>query len=208
MSTISILVIGGFVFYVMNTQERERALRPVLILLSRTHAALCRLLAGSRWLVVGMVTGNPWAVTAVVTALTVVLNAQTPRVDWPALPDLQPEIERLIAIEENNARIYDAAVAQFKLGAITAEGLVRVIKTSLIPELQDTNLRLQSLDRVRAEHRSLLLQAREYLQLRSESWRLRAEALERRSMATLKLADRIEHVSLDVLQRVRHEEER
>jgi 5-methylthioribose kinase len=72
-----------------------------------------------------------------------------------------------------------------------------------MPELQAIADRLRSLNQTRADHRALLMQAEEYVRLRSESWRLRIDALQTRSLATLKTADRVERLSLDALARVR-----
>lgn len=112
--------------------------------------------------------------------------------------------KNLIAVEEHTSHLYDAAVAQFRLGTLSAERLARLIEMTLIPELQETTLRIESLNQIRTEQQPLLVQAKQYLQLRSESWRLRAEALEKRSLDALKSAERIERVSLEALERVRH----
>jgi predicted HTH domain antitoxin len=122
------------------------------------------------------VLGSPWAVAGVVTAAALVLNAhtRTMTVDWQALTDARPEMEKLIAVEEHTSHLYDAAVAQFRLGTLSAERLARLIEMTLIPELQEMTLRIESLNQVRTEQQPLLVQAKQYLQLRSESWRLRA----------------------------------
>lgn len=208
MSIIALLVVAGFALYVMTPGERLSAMRPALVTLRAARGAVDRWWRGFKWLGVGFVTGNPWAVTVGVLMILLVLNAPTQRVAWPTLSDVRPEIERLIAVEEHTARVYDAAVAQFKLGALSADGLTRIIKTSLIPELQDVTLRLQSINQISAEHRALLTHAKEYLQLRSESWRLRAEALERHNLAELKTAEQIESISLQALARVKRRETR
>ena len=203
MAIIACLAIAGFACYVMTPDERARFLGPALACLRMAKRAGLRVAAGAKWLMVGLVSGNPWAVTAVVLATVFGVHVRSQGADWRALTDVRPEIERLVAIEEHTARAYDAAVAQFQLGALSAEALAGVIKTSLIPEYQEVTTRLRSLGRIRAEHRSLLSQAQEILQLRSESWRLRAEALEKRNMSALKLAEGVERVSLKALERVR-----
>lgn len=201
MSKIALLVLAAFAFYVMNKDERMRLLRPAVVLLKRSAAGV---LGGTRWLIVGLCSGNLWAVGGVVMAGALVLNAHTRTVDWQALTDVRPEIEKLIAVEKQTSHVYEAAVAQFKLGTLSAERLARLIETTLIPELQETTLRIESLGQIRTEQRPLLEQAKQYLQLRSESWRLRAEALEQRSLDALRSADRIERVSLEALEGVRH----
>jgi hypothetical protein len=204
MTIISLLVLAGFAFYVLNNDERRRALRPAIVLLGRGRAALGRTVAGAKWLVVGLVSGNPWAViTVVVTTVAIVLSAQVRGTNWQTLTDITPEIERLIALEEKATQVYDAAVAQLKLGAVSPEALAAIIKTSLIPELQEATLRLQALDSPVGDRRPLLSHAKEYLQLRRESWRLRAEALDQHSLSGLKTAETLERISLEALARLR-----
>jgi hypothetical protein len=202
MSKIALFVLVGFALYVMNGQERLRLVRPLLGLLRLTGRSLAPGARGAKWLIVGLFSGNPWAVTGVVLAIVLALNLHIPA-GWRTLTDVRPEIERLIATEEHTARIYDSAVAQFRRGVLSADGLATTITTSVMPELQVIADRLRSLNQTRADHRALLMQAEEYVRLRSESWRLRIDALQTRSMTTLKTADRVERLSLDALARVR-----
>jgi hypothetical protein len=207
MTIISLLVLVGYGFYLLNYDERQLAIRPAALLFGWAKAALGRAVAGVKWLVIGLVSGNPWAVTMVVTTVAIVLNVQIRGTNWPALTDITPEIERLIAIEEKATQVYDAAVGQFRLGAVSPEALATIIKTSLIPELQEATLRLQSLEGLLEDRRPLLAHAKEYLQLRHESWRVRAEALEQHSMSGLKTAEALERISLKALARLRSPDE-
>jgi len=200
---IALFVLVGFAIYVMNGQERLRLVWPLLGLIRLTGRSLARGARGTKWLIIGVFSGNPWAVTGVVLAVVLALNLHIPAAGWKTLTDVRPEIERLIATEEHTARIYDSAVAQFRRGVLSADGLAGTITTSVMPELQAIADRLRSLNQTRADHRALLIQAEEYVRLRSESWRLRIDALQTRSLATLKTADRVERLSLDVLARVR-----
>jgi hypothetical protein len=111
------------------------------------------------------------------------------------LADVRPEIERLIAAEERTVRAYEAAVSQFKLGALSAEALAETINRRITPELQALRLRLMSIGDVREEHADVLSRAKEYVRLRDESWRLRSQALRQRSMGALKHADTAERTS-------------
>lgn len=203
MTIFSLLVLVGYAFYVLNYDERQLAIRPAVLMLGRAKPALGRTMAGVKWLVIGLVSGNPWAVTLVVTAVAIVLSAHVRGSNWQTLTDITPEIERLIAIEEKATQVYDAAVGQLKLGAASPEALAAIIKTSLIPELQEATLRLQALDSLLADRRPLLSHAKEYLRLRHESWRLRAEALDQHSMSGLKTAETLERISLEAFARLR-----
>jgi rhomboid protease GluP len=116
--------------------------------------------------------------------------------------DVKPEIARVVAFEGRTATAYDKAVEQFKLGGINADALAQVIQKTILPELNAIRLRLKSFDRVPETHQSILASAQEYLRLRDESWRLRAEGLHKRDMLTLRKADRTEGASLDVLKTI------
>ena len=116
--------------------------------------------------------------------------------------DVKPEIAQVLAFEGRTSSAYDKAVEQFKLGGINADALAEVIQRSILPELNAIRLRLKSLDRVPEQHQSILASAQEYLRLRDESWRLRAEGLHKRDMLKLRKADRTEGESLDVLKAI------
>jgi membrane associated rhomboid family serine protease len=122
--------------------------------------------------------------------------------------DVKPELESLVAFETRSATLYEKAVEQFRLGGMSAEALAQVINRTILPDLQAANARINALDRVPSEHRSMIAAAAEYLRLRGESWRLRVEGLHTHSMPTLQKADRTERASLDVLEGVRPPEQK
>jgi rhomboid protease GluP len=117
--------------------------------------------------------------------------------------DVKPEIQRLLALEERTARAYQKSLAQFRLGAIKAEGLAEIINRTILPELRAARARVKAIDGVPPEHRPLVAAADEYLRLRDESWRLRAEGLIAHSMPALESADSAERASLDAFARLR-----
>ena len=203
MMIIALLVVGAFAFYVMNHEERVRALQPPLRFLRHAVAAAMRGRAGVRVFARAVYARKPWAVASLGAAVALTIAASVHPVLVKGLTDIRPDIERLIAVEQQTSGAYEKAVAQFRLGALSAEALARVIHGTVMPELQAIRLRLKSLDQVPGEHRPVLAQADEYLRLRDESWRLRAAALEKRSMAALKQADRAERTSLEAFARVR-----
>jgi membrane associated rhomboid family serine protease len=95
------------------------------------------------------------------------------------IADVKPEIAHVIATEELTAAKYQAAADAFKKGRLTAEALARVAERTIVPELQAADARLVALKNVPAEHQPIVSEAREYLRLRGESWRVRAEAVRR-----------------------------
>jgi hypothetical protein len=119
------------------------------------------------------------------------------------LTDVRPEIARLIVLEARTVRTYEKAVEQFRLGALSAESLARLIERTIAPELRTSRARLNALDRVPAVDAPLVARADEYLKLRDESWQLRARALEKRSMPALRTADQAERASLEAFERIR-----
>jgi membrane associated rhomboid family serine protease len=119
--------------------------------------------------------------------------------------DVRPEIDRIVALEDQMTVAYEAAVNQFKLGAIKAEALAQVIDRTIMPELHAAQGRLKAFDpdAVPSQHQPLVAGADEYLRLRDESWRLRAEALRKANMVTLRKADLAEWASLEALEKIK-----
>ena len=117
--------------------------------------------------------------------------------------DVRPEIAKVVALEDRTTVAYEKAVNQFKNGAMSSKALARMIDQSIVPELRAAQARLKSVKGVPEEHQGLVAGAEEYLRLRDESWRLRAEALHKSNMNALRAADRSERASLEALQRLR-----
>ncbi len=147
------------------------------------------------------------------------------------IADVTPEINRVVATEERTAATYQAAWDAFKRQRMTAEALARLAERTIVPELQAADARLKALANVPPEHQGLVTDAREYLRLRSTSWRARADAIRRAdtdprgapggaadsswrlqaearfrsNMAATGRAESAERASLEVFQRIRRE---
>jgi membrane associated rhomboid family serine protease len=93
------------------------------------------------------------------------------------ITDVRPEMARVVAVEDSTASAYRTAVERFKKGRISAEALALTIDRAIVPELQAAGTRLKALERVPQEQRPLVAAAQEYVRLRFESWRIRAEGL-------------------------------
>jgi membrane associated rhomboid family serine protease len=141
---------------------------------------------------------------AMAATLVIVVAAAVP---LRGFTDVKPEIARVLAVEDSTAKVYDKAVKQFQLGAMDAEALAQVIHSNVLPELQAVTTRLKSLERVPSEHRALVARAEEYLRVRSESWRLRAEGLRKHELPTVQRADRTARAALDVYDAIKSAEE-
>ena len=91
--------------------------------------------------------------------------------------DIRPEIERIVTLEHRTASNYESASMQSPTGKVTARQLADLIDHSIVPELQAADARIVSLQGARGDDERRISDARRYLQLRSEGWRLRAEGL-------------------------------
>jgi hypothetical protein len=193
---IFILLIGGFAFYIMTPEERTRVIRPVRIYGS--YAARFGVRAAVAY-VQAIRARKRWALAIPGAAAGIAILILVNQLQLRRFADISSDIEVVIQTEARMASTYASAVEQFKLGAMSAEALAQHITRKITPELQVVRIRLQSFDRVRTEQLALLTKAKEYVQLRDESWRLRADALRKRSMAALKKADHAERASLAAL---------
>ncbi len=137
-----------------------------------------------------------------VVALVVILGSAAM---LKGIADVRPEIAKVVALESETAGQYEKAVGQFKNGGISSQALAKVISQSIVPELQAARVRLKAVNGVPPEHQPLVSSAEEYLRLRDESWRLRADALRKSNMVALKAADRSERASLEALEKLRAE---
>lgn len=118
------------------------------------------------------------------------------------ITDARPEIQRLIDVERQTAAAYARHVDEFTRGLIKPEVLADVIDRTIVPEIQSMRSRLKLLTKVPTEQQPLVSNGEEFLRLREESWRVRAQALQRHNMPLLQKADLKERASLQVLQQI------
>jgi rhomboid protease GluP len=133
------------------------------------------------------------AVLAAAVAIVVALAAPL-----RGFADVSGEMAKVKDGEERTARTYDTAVDRFKAGRINAQELAR-LADRIVGELQYMQAQLVSLDNVPAEHWPMVEKACEYLKLRQDSWRLRAQGLRAGQARTLQEADVAEHSALAAL---------
>lgn len=117
------------------------------------------------------------------------------------IADVAPEITRVVSTEERTTTKYRAASDAFKKGKISAETLAQLADRTIVPELQAVDARLSALKNVPAEHVDIVAAAREYLQLRTKSWRARAEVVRRTNPDPRHAAER----SVDASDRIQAE---
>jgi len=106
------------------------------------------------------------------------------------IADVTPEITRVVAIEERTATAYQTAFNAFKKGRLSAESLAQLAERKIVPELQAVDARLTALKNVPPEHQAVVTDAHEYLRLRSNAWRFRADVIRRTNAAQLRSPER------------------
>jgi membrane associated rhomboid family serine protease len=116
--------------------------------------------------------------------------------------DVAGEIAYVVSVENRTARDYNADVTRFKRGRVPTEQLIADIET-IAPQLDAVSIRLDSLENVPREHQWLVDNAKAYVRMRMESWRLRADALRNSDMRGLQKADGLEHTSIAILDKIR-----
>ena len=134
-------------------------------------------------------------VAVVVATVAIVVALAAP---LRGLADVSGEVAKVKEGEERTARTYDTAVDRFKSGRLSAQELAK-LADRIVSELQSIQTQLVSLDNVPAEHWPMVEKACEYLTLRQDSWRLRAEGLRAGQARTLQQADVAEHSALVAL---------
>jgi rhomboid protease GluP len=136
--------------------------------------------------------------TMCTTASIVVLLA----VPLRGVADVTGEIAYAVAVEDRTARDYNADVTRFKRGRLSSDALVADIET-IVPQLDAVSIRLDSLGNVPPEQQWLIDRAREYVRVRMDSWRVRADALRGSDLRGLQKADALEHTSIAILDKIR-----
>ena len=146
--------------------------------------------------------GQPGGFRIAVVAGITMMFALDAVIPLRGMANVQPELTRLVALENRVGTEYKAAVEEFTKGRVSSKALADLIQRSILPEVTAARARVDALEKVPQSQQSLIASARVYLRLRDESWRVRAEALRKSSMALLRQADGIEHASLVALQQV------
>jgi hypothetical protein len=142
---------------------------------------------------------------ATVTALTAAI-AIASAVPLRGIFDARPELERVVAFEVRTAGAYQKEVDRFKSGRNQIEKLTQLIEKTILPELQATRTHLKALPKAQADQQQLIASAEEYLRLRDQSWRLRADGLRKSNLAVLREAEQTERTSLEAFRRIKFDD--
>lgn len=145
---------------------------------------------------------KPSAPRVAVVASAAIVLALACTLPLRGITDARPEMDRVIAAEAKDTSTYRTAVIRFNEGLVPATALTRLIEREILPAIRTRQERLRALTGIPREHKPMVDAALKYLHLREQSWRLRAEGLQRTSMATLKQADRTEWESLEAFKQI------
>jgi membrane associated rhomboid family serine protease len=118
------------------------------------------------------------------------------------LTDIRPDIDRMRATDEQTAAAFRAAATRLALGRTTEKALIDLIERDIIPALEHEQPHLLSTRIVPDDQKAIMAAAGEYVRLRIESWRLRAAAFRKGSLAMLRQADQKEGAARDLLVRI------
>ena len=143
---------------------------------------------------------SPFYYAAIPTAATAAM------VMYVAMPvqahiDVKRTLVKVLALEQRTARAYDETVGRFTKNGlpVDARRMITVIEGTIVPELNAAAADIAALDTVLPEHQPHVAAASEYLRLRVESWRARAEGLRRSSPRVLQQADQTAQTALETL---------
>ena len=132
------------------------------------------------------------AASAVAAALIVFLLSEPVR----GVVDPRREIEAVITLERETTARYEGAVSRFRNGQVKEADLALLIDGQIVPSVAAANRRIMALQRVPQDDAPTLVAAKEYLRVREASWRLRAQALQKRSVPMLREAEKKERLAL------------
>lgn len=120
------------------------------------------------------------------------------------ITDARRDIAAVIETEQNTAAAFKTALEDYTAGRMTDKALAGVIDQVIVPEFRYVSERLSLVDKtmVPQDQVPLIAQAEEYLQLRNESWALRANALRSGKMSILWIADKKEVLSMEAFRRL------
>jgi len=112
-------------------------------------------------------------------ALAIAIVALVGAIRIGHITDVKPELVRVLALEKTTAGVYQAELDAMKKGRMPAQAVARLAEETIVFELQEADARLAALPNVPPEHQQVVADAREYLRLRTDSWRARGVVIRR-----------------------------
>jgi hypothetical protein len=193
------LIPAGVVFFLYTLVTDGIVNRPNLtgLVVGATAGLAVMALAGER-----KVAPRLYAIgIAVATALVLAIAAPL-----RGIVDVRSDLVELVANDDREATAFRLMLGQFSRRQVPIDRqlLARVIEGTFVPHLADARGRVDRLHTTLADHKPLIAAAAEYVRLREQSWRLRAEGLRSGKMDVLREADRVERASLEALKALRN----
>jgi rhomboid protease GluP len=142
---------------------------------------------------------KPSARRIAATAGAAVVMALVCAIPLRGIVNVRPVVAAIVSAEARAAEAYRTDVRKFRNGQISEEVLIALIEKSVLPDLRGLRERLMGLGRVPGRDAWLASAASRYLDLREQSWRTRAEALQRGSLRMLQQAEAAEREALAAL---------
>jgi rhomboid protease GluP len=128
-------------------------------------------------------------------------------VAWPlrGTTDVRAELVEVVTNEDRQARVFRLVMEQFNARRVPIDRprVAALIERTFTPQLTRTRRRVEQLRVTLSEQQPLVLAAIEYVRLREQSWRLRADGLRSGRAAVLRDADRTERAALAALEKLR-----
>jgi membrane associated rhomboid family serine protease len=126
---------------------------------------------------------------------------------WPlrGTTDVRAELVEVVTNEDRQARVFRLVMEQFNVRRVPIDRprVAALIERTFTPQLIDARRRVEGLRVTLSEQQPLVLAAMEYVRLREQSWRLRADGLRSGRAAVLRDADRAEQAALAALEKLR-----
>ena len=144
--------------------------------------------------------------TGLVSIATVPVIVLIAGVSIPIQSDInvRRQLAYLVTLEDRTTETYRQGLERFeKVRRMESKVLTEIIDRSIIPQFTSVSSEMAALDHVMPDLKPLVDSAGEYLRLRKESWRLRAEGLRKSNMRLLQQADTLEQESVHALQPLR-----
>lgn len=145
--------------------------------------------------------------TALVALATLPVALLIAAISLPIQSDInvRRQLAYLVALEDRTADMYRQGLERFEkdLRRMNRDILTEMIDRRIVPELAGATTEMAALAGIMPEFQPLVESGREYLRLRQESWRLRAEGLRKSNIRLLQEADTLEQESIRALRPLR-----
>jgi rhomboid protease GluP len=121
---------------------------------------------------------------------------------FPVPADLNAELRHIGSVENRIVDAFNRARAANRAGEMTTAAFSDVIDREVVSEIRALRARLRALNNVPAEHRASAAIVDDYLRLREEAFRLRAEGLRENDAGKIKKGDTRDMTAREVIKKL------